>query len=226
MTSLSATAPGVHVRAQHSLLAGLEKRALVAIAERLPPRITLDHLSVLALAAMMAAGASFAAFRVTRWAAVGVVASLAMNWFGDSLDGTLARVRRQERPRYGFYVDHASDLAGIAILFGGLACSTMMNPLVALVLLAAWLLVMAEAFLATHAAATFRMSLWGFGPTELRIVLAAGALKLMDGGTVSLGPFGSVHLFDVGGIVGIAGLAVAFLVSALQNTVALFRARC
>ena len=224
--SISATAPGVHVREQHSVLARLEKRVLVAMAQRLPSWVTPDHLSALALAAMLAAGSSFAALRLTRWAAIGVVASLAMNWFGDSLDGTLARVRRQERPRYGFYVDHASDLAGIAALFGGLACSTMMNPLVALALLATWLLVMAEAFLATHASATFRMSLWGFGPTELRIVLAAGALKLMDGGTVSLGSFGTVRLFDVGGVVGIAGLAAAFVVSALQNTVALYRARC
>jgi hypothetical protein len=101
-----------HVREHGSLLARIERRVLIAIARRLPSFVTSDHLSCLALAAMGAAGLSFAAFRVTPWAAAGVVVSLAVNWFGDSLDGTVARVRGTERPRYGFYVDHVIDLAG------------------------------------------------------------------------------------------------------------------
>jgi phosphatidylglycerophosphate synthase len=218
----STAVPGMHTREHKSVLAGIEARALVWMARRLPAWVTPDHLSMLALASMAAAGCSFAAFRVTKWAALGAVASLAGNWFGDSLDGTLARVRRRERPRFGYYVDHVVDLAGTTFLFVGLACSGEMSPTLAMALLAAYLLVMAETFLATHATATFRISMWGFGPTELRIVLAAGALKLADTGLVFIEPVGQVRLFDLGGIVAIAGLGIAFVVSSLRNTHALY----
>ena len=211
--------PGMafHVRLQRSVLAGAERRALIWMARRLPLSVTPDHLSELALAAMFATGASFAALRLTRWAALGVVAGLAVNWFGDSLDGTLARVRRQERPRFGFYVDHVIDLAGTAALFAGMACSGVMSPLVALALLASYLLVMAESFLATHATATFRLSFGGFGPTELRLLLAAGALKLLASESVSLPGIGSVRLFDVGGACAAAALMAVFFLSAANN---------
>jgi phosphatidylglycerophosphate synthase len=218
----SSTAPGVHIREHKSLLAGIEARALVWMARRVPVWITPDHLSMLALVSMAAAGCSFAAFRITRWATLGVVVSLAGNWFGDSLDGTLARVRHRERPRFGYYVDHVVDLAGTTFLFLGLACSGEMSAPLAMALLSAYLLVMAETFLATHATATFRISMWGFGPTELRLVIAAGALKLADTGLVFIEPLGQVRLFDVGGIVAIAGLAIAFVVSSLRNTHALY----
>ena len=105
-----------------------------------------------------------------------VVFALLVNWFGDSLDGTLARVRNQQRPRYGFYVDHVLDIVGTAFLVGGMASSGYMNPLLALGLLVAYLLVAAEEFLATHVRHTFHLSFLGFGPTELRIILSVGAL--------------------------------------------------
>jgi phosphatidylglycerophosphate synthase len=173
---------------------------------------------------MLAAGIGFAAFRVTPWAAALVVIALAANWFGDSLDGTVARVRRLERPRYGFYVDHVIDLLGTAFLFSGLACSDLMSPLLAVILLAAYALVCAETYLATHAAGVFRMAFIGFGPTELRLVLAAGALKATDGGWISVGDVAYVRLFDVGAVVAACGLALAFFVSAAQNVRALYRA--
>ncbi len=119
MTRTPAQPPGQHSRGHHGVLADLERRALMRIARQLPARINSDHLSTLALLSMLAAGVSFAAFRVTPWAALGVIVSLFANWFGDSLDGTVARVRGQQRPRYGFYVDHVIDLAGIAGLLCG-----------------------------------------------------------------------------------------------------------
>ena len=220
--TLTTTQPWAHhVREHSSLLADSERRALVWIAGRLPARINSDHLSGLALLSMLAAGLAFASFRVTPWAALAVVVSLIANWFGDSLDGTLARVRGQERPRYGFYVDHVIDLAGTALLLAGLACSGLMNPTLAVALLATYLLVAAESYLATHAAGVFRMSFLGFGPTELRIVLAMGALKVVSSPWIALGGLLEVRLFDLGGIVAIAGLAVAFIVAAVRNTSAL-----
>ena len=93
MTWTPTQTPGQHIREQHALLADLERSALIRIARRLPARINSDHLSTLALLSMLAAGLSFATFRVTPWAALGVIVSLFANWFGDSLDGTVARVR-------------------------------------------------------------------------------------------------------------------------------------
>jgi archaetidylinositol phosphate synthase len=216
--------PAHHIREHLSLLAEAERRALIWIAGRLPARIHSDHLSALALLSMLAAGVSFASFRVTPWAALGVIVSLLANWFGDSLDGTVARVRGRQRPRYGFYVDHVIDLAGTAMLMAGLACSGLMSPLLAATVLAAYLLVAAESYLTTHAAGIFRMSFLGFGPTELRIVLALGALKVVSSPLITVGGLLEVRLFDLGGIVAIAGLTLAFVVSAVRNTVALYAA--
>src|SRR5215218_1464804 len=109
-----------HVREHRSLLASGEKALLIAIARRLPPWLSSDHLTLLGLAAMPAAGLAFAAIPATPWAAALFALALAVNWFGDSLDGTLARVRHQPRPRYGFYVDHVLDAIGVLFLIGGL----------------------------------------------------------------------------------------------------------
>jgi len=209
-----------HVREHHSLLAAAEKRLLIFIARRIPPAIHSDHLTSLALAAMALIGGAFAAARWDRRSLCFVVVGLVLNWFGDSLDGTLARVRRAERPRYGFYVDHVLDILGATLLFGGLACSTFMRPEVALALLIAYLLVAGEVFLATAVRGVFRLSFAGFGPTELRILLAIGAMALFRDPYVSLGPV-TVRLFDLGGMVATAVLGIVFFVSVLRNATAL-----
>jgi archaetidylinositol phosphate synthase len=211
------------VRQHQSLLAASEKRLLIAIARRLPQRIHSDHLTTLALVSMAVAGTGYL---VARWDTRGlwvVVAALAVNWFGDSLDGTLARVRKVERPRFGFYLDHVVDIIGITMLLGGLAGSSFMSPTIALSLLVAYLLVSSEVFLTTAVRGVFRISFAGFGPTELRIVLAVGTVSLRTDPHVVLGPLGPVPLFDVGGIVAIAGLAVTLVLSATRNTIALAR---
>src|SRR6188768_2880565 len=169
-----------HVRQHNSVLAAAEKRALIWIASRLPRWINSDHLSALGLAAMAGAGASFYAAQVDPVAgAILVVLCLLLNWFGDSLDGTVARVRNQQRPRYGYYLDHVVDIANTAVLFAGLALSGLCNPWIAMALLVGYLLLSAESFLATHALGVFRISFAGMGPTELRILLSVGALAAM-----------------------------------------------
>jgi phosphatidylglycerophosphate synthase len=214
----------VHRRDHRSILAASEKRLLTRLARALPRSVHSDHLSGMALAAMVAAGAGFAAMRVTRWGAAIVIAGLVANWFGDSLDGTLARVRRHERPRFGYYVDHVIDMLGMVALFTGMAVSGLISPVIALAVLVGYLLMCAESFLGTHATGVFRMSVWSVGPTELRIVLAIGTVFAARGALVGLPWGGRASLFDVGGAIAAAGLGAAFLFSAIQQTVALYRA--
>jgi phosphatidylglycerophosphate synthase len=216
-------APG-HVRLQGSVLAAVEKRALVWMATRMPAWVNPDHLSALGLVSMAGVGASFwLAGSAPRAGLPLVVVFLFLNWFGDSLDGTLARVRNKLRPRYGFYVDHVIDIAGTTMMLVGLAASGFMDPRLAIVVLAAWLAVSAESFLATHARGMFRMSFLWFGPTELRVVIAAGALWVMSGGEVTVFGMGPYRLFDLGAVAASVGLAVAFVVNAVRNAVALYR---
>lgn len=219
-----ATAAGSHTRLHGSLLAAPEKRALVWMAQRMPAPVNSDHLSALGLVSMAGVGVSF--WLSGTHPAVGiplVVVCLALNWFGDSMDGTLARVRNRLRPRYGFYLDHVIDIAGTAMMLAGLAASGHMDPLIAAITLAAWLLVMGESFLATAARSLFRMSFLWFGPTELRILIAIGALMLLGGGSVRPFGWGPYRLFDVGGVCASAGLVAVFVVNAVRNTVALYR---
>jgi archaetidylinositol phosphate synthase len=212
----------VHTRDHRSLLAGAEKRLLVRIARQLPASITSDHLTAMALISLIMAGVSFAFISRSPWLAAAFVAMLVVNWLGDSLDGTLARVRQQERPRYGYYVDHVTDLAGTAALLGGMAASGLMTPAIAFALLAGYLMVAAESFLGTHALGVFRMSFAGLGPTELRILLAIGAVRVALAPSVTI--FGRPFmLLDVGGSIAVTGLAVAFVVSAVRNSRALYR---
>jgi len=212
-----------HVREHRSLLAAVEKRLLIRMASHLPASIHSDHLTLLALAAMALAGLGFWLARWdNNWLWV-VVGALAVNWFGDSLDGTLARVRHVERPRYGFYVDHVVDIVGITLLLTGLACSGFMTPVIALSLLVAYLLVSGEVFLATAVRGVFRMSFAGIGPTELRILLSIGAIALRGDPHVSFGALGDARLFDVGGVLAIVGLLIALGWAIVQNTGALAR---
>jgi archaetidylinositol phosphate synthase len=213
-----------HTRINTGVLAAREKQALIWIAQRLPRWVSSDHLTLLALVAMAGAGASFWAARTWPPALMLVVVSLAVNWFGDSLDGTLARVRKHERPRYGFYVDHVLDIAGASLLFGGMSISGFMSPIVGLAVLVAYMLVSAEVFLSTAVQGKFRMSFLNVGPTELRILLSIGALALFSHPVVKPLGFGPFLLFDVGGVVAVIGMVVAFVTSATRTTMALYRA--
>jgi archaetidylinositol phosphate synthase len=207
------------VRLHTSVLADVEKRLLIWMAKRLPAWMNSDHLTTLATLAMVAAGACF---WIGGRALPFVIFLLVVNWFGDSLDGTLARVRRQERPRYGYYVDHVLDAVGFAALIGGLALGGHMTPLIALGFLCAYFLLLIEIALGAQARGTFRLAFWRIGPTELRILLSVGVLQLMRSDTVAL--FGHRWLlFDVGCAAGIAGLLITFVVSAVRNGAALYQ---
>jgi phosphatidylglycerophosphate synthase len=211
-----------HVRVHGSLLAKGERKVLVWLAHRLPRAVSSDHLTLLGLVSVALAGVGFGLMGETAWAPAIVCLGLALNWFGDSLDGTLARVRQDERPRYGFYVDHVVDCMGATFLVAGLAWSGVMSPAVAAAALIGFLLVAAESYLATHSLGIFRLSFSKMGPTELRILLAMGAMAVGDSPWVEAPFVGDVRLFDFGGTIAAVGLAVAFVVSALRNTRALY----
>jgi archaetidylinositol phosphate synthase len=209
-------------RVQESWVASFEKRSLLWLAARTPSWVSPDHLTILGLTAQIGAGACYALSRWNRYALLGVIFFLALNWLGDSLDGTLARVRRQQRPRYGFYVDHMVDSFGALALMGGLTLSGCMHPRIAIGLLVAFLMLSIQSYLATHALGEFRLSFWRFGPTELRILLAIGNIALLWKPRVHfLGA--NYRLFDIGGTIGLAGMAVMLVFFTGQNTVRLYR---
>jgi phosphatidylglycerophosphate synthase len=218
--------PNAFIEAQRNstgLLTVVERRVLVWLAHRLPARINSDHLTALGFLSMFFVGVCFAVSHKTPWALWGVVIFLALNWFGDSLDGTLARVRGHQRPRYGFYVDHILDTFGALFIIGGLAISGDMTPIVAAAFLIAYYVLSIEVYLATYCVGRFQMSFWGWGPTELRILLAMGAVTLSVKPIVTI--FGvQMMLFDVGGIVGTIGLIATAIISAIGNTRRLYAA--
>lgn len=205
------------IRVHGSLLAAAEKRLLIRIASRLPAWVNSDHLTSLGALAMVAAGLSYAIAPFWPGALVMVVVFLGVNWFGDSLDGTLARVRHHERPRYGFYVDHVLDAVGILFLIGGLVGGGFLHIAPAAAFLLAYYLLTIEIALATHALGTFRISYWKFGPTELRILLAIGTLQLLNSPWSTIAGH-RLLLFDIGTSIGAAALLVTFIVSAVKNT--------
>ena len=209
-------------RINQSLTAAVEKRALTWMAERAPRWLTSDPLTLLGLFAQIGAGLFYALSRYDKSGLIGVIVCIVLNWFGDSMDGTLARVRNQQRPRYGFYVDHMVDIFGATALMCGLGCSGFVHWQVAIAMLVAFLLLSAESYVATYTLSCFQMSQGIFGPTEIRILLILGNLALLRS------PHATVMghrllLFDLGGtIAAVAMFAMAIAVTA-RHTAELYR---
>jgi len=210
-------------REQTSLLAPLERVCLNWLARNMPPWVKPDHLTLLGLVAMLMAAVCYALARWWPASLLIVNICLAINWFGDSLDGTLARARNKQRPRYGFYVDHIIDAFGILFVICGLAMSGYMSWVIALAVLVTYFLLSIDVYLATYTIGTFRLSFYKFSPTELRIVLAIGNIRAMLHPTTRA--LGDQHLFfDVGAVVAIAMMAIIVVVSVIRNTIVLYRA--
>ncbi|HKP11868.1 MAG TPA: CDP-alcohol phosphatidyltransferase family protein [Blastocatellia bacterium] len=209
-------------RLQASLTAKVERKALNYLAARLPRWVNSDHLTMLGLMAMVAAGACYAAARWWPPAILIVNLWLAVNWFGDSLDGTLARLRNRQRPRYGFYVDHIVDALGILAILCGLALSGYMSWVVALAFLVAYFLLSIDVYLATYTIGAFRMAYCKLGPTELRILLAVGNVAAFLKPRARV--LGDHLLLDVATLISVAVLLVITAASIARNTATLYRA--
>jgi phosphatidylglycerophosphate synthase len=192
------------------------------MARRTPAYINPDHLTALAFLSQLLAGAAYALASHDPRALWLVNGFLFLNWLGDSLDGTLARVRNQQRPRYGFYVDHLADTIGALALMAGLGCSGYIHWPVAAGMLVGFYVLSIESYLATYTMGRFQLSHGLFGPTEVRILLSLG------NAVASTNPFADVGgrvllLFDVGGAVALTGMAMMAAAAALRHTVALYR---
>jgi phosphatidylglycerophosphate synthase len=188
----------------------------------MPAGISPDHLTTLGFVAQLLAGVAYALAARDSRALWLVNFFIALNWLGDSLDGTLARVRDQQRPRYGFYVDHMADTLGALALVAGLACSGFVHWQIAAGMLLCFYMLSIESYLATYTMGHFHLSHGIFGPTEIRILLASGNVVLL------VHPYAVIAghrllLFDVGGVVAIAGMAVMAVRATLQHAVALYR---
>ena len=209
-------------RVNQALTAGLEKRALVWMAERAPAWVTSDGLTLLGLGAQVGAGVCYGLSRYNRLALFGVILCVVLNWLGDSLDGTLARVRHQQRPRYGFYVDHIVDVLGATALMCGLGCSGFLHWQTAIAMLVTFLILSSESYLATYTLSRFEMSQGLFGPTEIRILLILGNLALLRS------PYSVVFghrmlLFDLGGTIAAVCMFGMAIVTIVRHTAELYR---
>lgn len=199
-----------------SLTAESEKRLLRRLAAHLPVSVSSDHLTGLGFAAMLAAGVAYA-LSGTNFAWLHAVNLLLLvNWFGDSLDGTVARYRNRQRPRYGFYVDHMVDMLGFLALLTGLALSGHMSVEVAVGLVVAYYLLSIHVYLATYTLGVFHLAYGGVGGTELRILLAGANLALFVWPTLHVAGW-EIRLFDACGSLAIAGLVATLLTATLTS---------
>lgn len=203
-------------RNYQTFLVTVELRCLVWIAERLPKWTTPDHLTLLGFISSIGMGLAYAVVPLDARVLFTIPFLLAANWFGDGLNGTLARVRDCVRPRYGFYVDHIVDTIGAVLLIGGLSLSGLMTPAIAAGLLISFLILSVEVYVATYAVGTFQMSHWQLGPTEVRMVLASVSILAYWFPTVTVGRH-TFLVFDLLGELGIVCGTGMFLAGILRN---------
>lgn len=209
-------------RINKALTASVEKRVLQWLASHAPRWVSSDQLTLLGFVAQLCAGICYGASRYDRRYLLLVSGCVVLNWLGDSLDGTLARTRQQQRPRYGFYVDHMVDILGSVALMGGLGYSGFLHWQTAMAMLVGFLLLSSESYLATYTLSCFQLSQGLFGPTEIRIGLIVGNLALLRS------PYATVvgHrflLFDLGGTIAAMCMFAMTLVVTLRHTRQLYR---
>jgi archaetidylinositol phosphate synthase len=209
-------------RIQTSLTSAPERKLLLWLAQRMPESINSDHLTILGFASMFFAGLSYALARYSSLGLLGATVCLITNWFGDSLDGTLARFRNRQRPRYGFYVDHIIDSFGAIFLMTGLAASTYIDWRVAAALLVAFLLLSIESYLATYTLGVFRLSYAKFGPTEIRILLAIANLVLYFHSNARV-PWHNYRLLNFASTIATAAMFIMAVAASITHTITLYR---
>jgi archaetidylinositol phosphate synthase len=207
-----------HTRVLDTLTGPLERPALKWLAERMPGWVTPDLLTWLGVFGSVVVFAGYALTTISAsflWLAT---AGLVVNWFGDSLDGTLARVRHIERPRYGFYVDHTVDVVSESLIAFGLGLSPYVSFDLAALALVGYLAMSVLVYVRTVVDGVFKISYSLFGPTEVRLILIAVNVALFAFGDPMISTrWGEVGLADA--VVGLlaAALFVAFALTAISG---------
>jgi phosphatidylglycerophosphate synthase len=209
-------------RVHTALTARHEKRVLLWLATRTPSAISSDHLTALAFVSQLLAGVAYAASGYNPLALWLVNLFLFLNWLGDSLDGTVARVRDQQRPRYGFYVDHIVDTLGALALMTGLGFSGYAHWAVAIAMLLCFYVLAIESYLATYAMGHFHLSHGLFGPTEIRILLIIGNAFLISQPFVYIAGR-RLLLYDIAGVAAVIGMTLMALITVARHGLLLYR---
>lgn len=209
-------------RINQAITASLEKRALQWMAHRAPKWLSSDQLTGLGFAGQIGAGIAYALSRYNRYALLLVNLCIILNWFGDGMDGTLARTRCHQRPRYGFYIDHMVDILGATALMGGLGFSGLLHWQTAIAMLIVFLLLSSESYLATYTLSRFQLSQGIFGPTEIRLLLIVGNLALLRNPYSMF--FGHrILLFDLGGTIAAICMFTTLIITTVRHTAQLSR---
>lgn len=208
-------------RIQTSFLNGVEKKALVWLAERLPQWVTSDMLT---LAGVLGAFLTGLGFALTHYG-IGWLwlssAGLVINWYGDSLDGTLARVRNRQRPLYGYYLDHTVDCINEAFMFVGAGLSPLVDFNLALAVFILYLCLTVNVSINAHLKSEFRLTYAKLGPTEFRlIIIVVNTLLILFPGLLGFSLVLGGHAFstlDLVAMVLIAILTVIYLVTIVAD---------
>lgn len=213
------------VRIQTSVLNALEKKVLVWLAEKQPKWMTSDILTYIGTfgAVVIAAGYILSAWNINfLWlSSLGFV----INWYGDSLDGTLARVRKTQRPVYGYYIDHTVDCINEFIMFIGIGLSGLMHFSLAMVILAVYFMLTINVSINAHLKKEFRLTYAKLGPTEFRIlaIIANTILALVrpiSEFALTFFIFGrefTLASLDIVGIIVLLVLAVIYLTTIVKD---------
>jgi len=204
------------------LLAPLERRTIAWLVKRVPKRLAPDHLTAIGVAAALGFAVCFAlsgALPALLWVGVGL---LALNWFGDSLDGSLARARHIERPRYGYYLDHLVDAISTAAIAIGIGASPYMMLPVGMAVGLIYLALSINVYLEAQTRGQFKIGYGIFGPTEARIALASVTAALAAGVNFHISVLGqTLQALDIVGIVMFVVMSLSLLVRAVGNLRAL-----
>lgn len=199
-------------RIQTSFLAGPEKKALLWIAPRLPRWITPDMLTYIGLLAMALAGLSYYLVKHNNLYLLLACLGYVLNWFGDSLDGTLARVRNQQRPKYGYYLDHLVDAFGVAFMIFGLAYSGLISQPFVWLVLSLFFIASINTYLATNSVQVFKISYLRVSTTEARVLLIIMNIILIWVKRIDIFGF-TAYVLDL-----VAGLIALFLLFAILRS--------
>jgi archaetidylinositol phosphate synthase len=214
-----------HQRVNNMLLGGLERPALQWLAARMPAWVTPDVLTGIGVVAAIMIFVGYWLTNLSPWWLWFVNVGFVLNWFGDSLDGTLARFRKIERPKFGFYLDHTVDAVAEFLTIIGIGMSPYMRLDIATFALIGYLLVSVHVYVRTAVDGVFKISFSLIGPTEMRVIimLVNTAVFFRGNPEVTLPYVGQTTGFDIIGVALAIGMGIAFLVSSTKEGIRLAR---